>query len=42
MEVQVSSSPARAGALGAADLGVAQALLEEVVISPILELPELT
>ena len=31
-----------AGALGAADLGVAQALLEEVVISPILELPELT
>ena len=30
------------GALGAADLGVAQALLEEVASNPIIELPELT
>ena len=32
---------AGAGALGAADLGVAQALLEEVTINPTIELPEL-
>ena len=31
-----------AGALGAADLGMAQALLEEVAIIPTTELPELT
>ena len=31
-----------AEALGAADLGVAEALLEEVVINPTMELPELT
>ena len=30
------------GALGAADLGMAQALLEEVAIIPTTELPELT
>ena len=29
-------------ALGAADLGMAQALLEEVAINPTIELPELT
>ena len=33
---------AGAGALGAADLGMAQALLEEVAIIPTTELPELT
>ena len=31
-----------AGALGAADLGMAQTLLEEVAINPTIELPELT
>ena len=31
-----------AGALGAADLGMAKALLEEVAINPTMELPELT
>ena len=31
-----------AGALGAADLGVAQALLEEVAIKPTIEQPELS
>ena len=30
------------GALGAADLGVAYALVEEVTINPIIEPPELT
>ena len=30
------------GALGAADLGMASALLEEVAINPTIELPELT
>ena len=30
------------GALGAADLGKASALLEEVAINPSIELPELT
>ena len=30
------------GALGAADLGMAEALLEEVAINPTIELPELT
>ena len=30
------------GALGAADLGLAQALLEEVAINPTIELSELT
>ena len=30
------------GALGAIDLGMAQALLEEVTINPTIELPELT
>ena len=30
------------GALGAADLGMAYALLEEVTINPAIELPELT
>ena len=30
------------GALGAADLGMVQALLEEVAINPTIELPELT
>ena len=29
------------GALGAPDLGMAQALLEEVTINPTIELPEL-
>ena len=33
---------ARAGALGAAYLGMAQALLEEVAINPTIEPPELT
>ena len=33
---------AGAGALGAADLGVAEALLEEVTINPTIEPPELT
>ena len=33
---------AGAGALGAADLGIAQALLEEVTINPTIEPPELT
>ena len=33
---------AGAGALGAADLGMAQALLTEVTINPTTELPELT
>ena len=33
---------AGAGALGAADLGMAQALLEEVAINSTIELPELT
>ena len=33
---------AGAGALGAADLGMAKALLEEVVIYPTIEPPELT
>ena len=33
---------AGAGALGAADLGVAEALLEEVTINPTIEQPELT
>ena len=32
----------RAGALGAADLDMAYALLEEVAINPIIQLPELT
>ena len=32
----------RAGALGAADLGIAYALLEEVTINPTIEPPELT
>ena len=32
---------AGAGALGAADLGMAQALLEEVTVDPTTELPEL-
>ena len=32
---------AGAGALGAADLGMVQALLEEVPINPTIELPEL-
>ena len=32
----------RAGALGAADLGVAEALLEEVALNPAIELPALT
>ena len=31
-----------AGALGAADLGMIYALLEEVAINPTIELPELT
>ena len=31
-----------AGAMGAADLGMAYALLEEVTINPTIELPELT
>ena len=31
-----------AGAQGAADLGMAQALLEEVAINPTIELPEFT
>ena len=31
-----------AGALGAADLDMAYALLEEVAINPIIQLPELT
>ena len=31
-----------AGALGAADLGMAKALLEEVAINPTIELPECT
>ena len=31
-----------AGALGAADLGMAFTLLEEVTINPTIELPELT
>ena len=31
-----------AGALGAADLGMAKALLEEVAINPTMKLPELT
>ena len=31
-----------AWALGAADLGMAQTLLEEVAINPTIELPELT
>ena len=35
-------SAAGAGALGAADLGMAQALLEEVAINSTIELPELT
>ena len=35
-------SAAGAGALGAADLGVAEALLEEIAINPAIELPELT
>ena len=30
------------GVLGAADLGMVQALLEEVAINPTIELPELT
>ena len=30
------------GALGAADLHMAQTLLEEVIINPTIELPELT
>ena len=33
---------AKAGALGAADLCMAQALLEEVAINPTIEQPELT
>ena len=33
---------AGAGALGAADLGMAEALLEEVAINPTIELPEHT
>ena len=33
---------AGAGALGAADLSIAQALLEEVTINPTIEPPELT
>ena len=33
---------AEAGALGAADLGVAEALLEEVTINPTIEPPDLT
>ena len=33
---------AGAGALGAADLGMAYALLEEVTVSPTIEVPELT
>ena len=33
---------AGAGTLGAVDLGMAQALLEEVAINPTTELPELT
>ena len=33
---------AGAGALGAVDLGMAQALLEEVAINSTIELPELT
>ena len=32
-------SAAGAGALGAADLGVAEALLEEIAINPAIELP---
>ena len=32
----------RTGALGAADLGMAYSLLEEVAINPTIELPELT
>ena len=40
--VWVSSGPAGAGALGAADSGMAYALLEEVAINPTIELPELT
>ena len=31
-----------AGALGAADLGMALTLLEEVTINPTIELPDLT
>ena len=31
-----------AGALGAADLGMVQALLEQVTVNPTTELPELT
>ena len=42
VEVWVSSGPAGAGALGAADSGMAYALLEEVAINPTIELPELT
>ena len=42
VEVRVSSGPAGAGALGAADSGMAYALLEEVAINPTIELPELT
>ena len=33
---------AGAGALGAADLGMAKAFLEEVAINPTIELPEIT
>ena len=33
---------AGAGALGTADLGMAQAHLKEIVINPTIELPELT
>ena len=33
---------AGAGALGAVDLGMGRALLEEVAINPTIELPELT
>ena len=36
------STAAGAGALGAADLGMIYALLEEVAINPTIELPELT
>ena len=35
-------TPAGAGTLGAADLAVAYALLEEVAINPTIELPDLT
>ena len=42
MEVRASSGLPQGRVLGAADLGVVQALLEEVAINPTIELPELT